>query len=270
MVLSTRVRGEGRPVVLLPWFGLDQAVMAAAFEPVFSTATGWRRVYVDLPGTGASPPVAPDSDVVLDAVRETIEAAVGAAPYLLAGCSYGGYLAAGLARRAPADVAGLLLVCTGVRIGPDERNLSGVRTSDPEPQWLTDVPAELHGHFDRGIGHQTRAVARRTAEAFGLNGPTDDGYLETLRSTGYRLSDEDSPHTFDGNVTVLAGVQDRIVGHRDQLETLARYGHGSFVALGDAGHYLPFEQPERFRSLTLDWLEQCASAPSGDTTSDSR
>jgi pimeloyl-ACP methyl ester carboxylesterase len=28
------------------------------------------------------------------------------------------------------------------------------------------------------------------------------------------------------------------------------------VALSGAGHYLPFEQPERFRSVTLDWLAQ--------------
>jgi len=43
-------------------------------------------------------------------------------------------------------------------------------------------------------------------------------------------------------------------------------GHGrgrSYVALSGAGHYLPFEQPERFRPVTLDWLAQGAERPGG-------
>jgi hypothetical protein len=34
--------------------------------------------------------------------------------------------------------------------------------------------------------------------------------------------------------------------------------------MGDAGHYLPFEQPERFGACLLDWLAQGARAfPAG-------
>jgi hypothetical protein len=53
---------------------------------------------------------------------------------------------------------------------------------------------------------------------------------------------------------ILAGRADRITGHLDQFDALARYPQGSYMALSGAGHYLPFEQPERFRSVTLDWL----------------
>lgn len=254
MVLAVTVRGEGRPIVLLPWFGLDSAVMAAAFEPVFSATTGWRRIYVDLPGTGRSSPVAANSDAVLDAVRETVDSIVGAEPYLLAGCSYGGYLAAGLARRTPARVAALLLVCAGVKIRPADRNLDQVLSPTPQQNWLDDVPAGLHDHLARAIGNQTRSVASSIAAAITLGGSGDDGYLERLRSTGYELSDERSPRTFDGNVTVLAGRQDRIAGFLDQFAALSLYPQGSFVALNAAGHYLPFEQPQRFKAITLDWL----------------
>jgi pimeloyl-ACP methyl ester carboxylesterase len=251
--------------VLLPWFGLDHAVMAAAFEPVFASTTGVCRIYMDLPGTGESPPAEPNSDAVLAAVEETVESMMGAAPFLLAGCSYGGYLAAGLARRAPTQIPGLLLVCPGVKIRPDQRNLSRVLPSTPQPQWLADVPGELHQHFSHGIGCQTRSVANRIAQVFQRNGPTDEDYLAALRSTGYQLSDEDSPRLFDGNVTIVAGRRDRIAGHLDQFDALAHYPHGSFVALGDAGHYLPFEQPERFQALTLDWLAQHECADPEDT-----
>lgn len=254
MALSARVRGEGRPIVLLPWYGLDSAVMALAFEPIFSASSGWRRIYLDLPGTGSSPPVAPNSDAVIDAVRATIESILGAAPYLLAGCSYGGYLAAGLARRIPAQISGLLLVCAGVKIRPAERNLARVVASTPRPNWLDEVPDELHEHFNHAIGRQTESVANRVAQAFAVNGPSDDNYLDALRSTGYPLSDEGSPQCFHGNVMLLTGRQDRIAGHIDQFDALVHYPRGSFVVLSEAGHYLPFEQPERFRTCTLDWL----------------
>jgi len=233
--------------------------MAAAFEPVFTGITGLCRIYIDLPGTGDSPAVEPHSDAVLEAVVETGQSTIGAAPFLLVGCSYGGYLAAGLARRAPTRIPGLLLVCPGVKIRPDQRDLSRVLPSTPQPRWLTEVPNELHEHFGHAIGYQTRSVANRIARAFHLNGPTDEDYLAALRSTGYQLSDEDSPQLFDGNVTILAGRRDRIAGHLDQFDALAHYPHGSLVVLGDAGHYLPFEQPERFQALALDWLAQCES-----------
>jgi pimeloyl-ACP methyl ester carboxylesterase len=265
VVLSTQIRGVGRPLVLLPWLGVDHAFMAAAFEPVCAGAGGLCRIYIDLPGTGDSPLVEPHSDAVLEAVEETVESVLGAAPFLLAGCSYGGYLAAGLTRRTPTQIAGLLLVCPGVKIRPDQRNLSRVLPSTPQPRWLAEVPDELHDYFGHAIGNQTRSVANRIAQALRLNGPTREDYLAALRSTGYQLSDENSTRHFDGNVTIITGRADRIAGHLDPFDALDRYPHGSFVALGDAGHYLPFEQPERFQALTLAWLTQNEFASPQDT-----
>jgi pimeloyl-ACP methyl ester carboxylesterase len=254
--LAVDVRGRGRPLVVLPGFGLDQAVMAAAFEPVFAASgvTGWRRLYLDLPGCGKSPVLEPNSDAVLDAVQQTIATLLGSEPFLLAGSSYGGYLAAGLARRLPAQIRGLLLVCSGLKINPVERNLAGVLPSVPEPGWLAGTPQELHQHFGHGIGRQTRSVADRVARAFALISPMDEAYLELLRSTGYQLSDEGSDQTFDGDVAILVGRRDRIAGYVDQFEALARYPRGSYTAFPDAGHHLPFERPELFAALTLEWL----------------
>jgi pimeloyl-ACP methyl ester carboxylesterase len=254
MVLSTGVLGDGQPIVCLPWFGHDGTAMAQAFEPVFAGSSRWRRIYVDPPGTGQSSPVEPTSDAVLDAVGETVQSLVGDDPFLLAGCSYGGYLAAALARRAPAQVAGLLLVCTGSKLDPSTRNLSGVRPATPEPGWLDGVPVELHGYFGRSIGCQTRAVADRIAATFVAGVPTDDDYLKTLRSTGYELTHDDLTAPFDGPTLVLAGRNDQIAGYVDQFEDLARYPTASYAVLNDAGHYLPFEQPQRFATLVRDWL----------------
>jgi pimeloyl-ACP methyl ester carboxylesterase len=264
MVLAVREHGAGRPVVLLPWFGLAGGVTELAFEPAFAETTGWRRIYVDLPGTGRSAAVAPNSDAVLEAVRETVDSVVGTDPYLLAGCSYGGYLAAGLARRDLERVEGLLLVCAGVKIRPADRNLARLVPSTPQPHWLDDVPEPLREHFAHGVGRQTRSAARRVLDAFTVNAPSDEDYLGRLRSTGYRLSDEYAPAVYRGPATLVAGRRDRVVGYLDTLDALDRYPDASCHVLDNAGHYLPFEQPETFAGLVRDWLTTSTrSSPAG-------
>jgi pimeloyl-ACP methyl ester carboxylesterase len=269
MALAAEVRGAGPPLVLLPWFGLDHHVMMAACEPALA-GSRWQRVYLDLPGTGASAPVAPtsvapNSDAVADAVAAAVAAAAGDSPVALAGCSYGGYIAAELARRDPGRAAGLLMVGSGVRIRPADRDLSGVLPPDTEPGWLDDVPGRFRAHFAKAVGGQTSAVAARLTAAFLSNDPADEAYLSALRSAGYRLSAEaelateptrPAAGTARTAVTVIAGRRDRIVGYRDHY-AFATSRAADYIELADVGHYLPFEQPARFRALMLDWLGRC-------------
>lgn len=242
--------------MVLPWFGLDATVSAAAFEPAFAATRNCRRIYVDLPGTGESAPVDARSDAVLAAVVETVDAMLADEPFALVGCSYGGYLAAALTRRMPHRIRALLLVCSGVRILPEDRDLAGLHQAVPEPGWLAVVPDALHAHFARAIGRQTADVAARIAAPLAAAKPTDEAYLEALRSSGYQLADEASEATFNGTVTMLSGRQDRVAGYRDQFAAMRRYPRGTFIAVGEAGHYLPFEQPERFAVVLRDWLDQ--------------
>ncbi|SOD71000.1 pimeloyl-ACP methyl ester carboxylesterase [Jatrophihabitans sp. GAS493] len=252
--------GLGAPILVLPWFGLDGTVTAAAIEPAFERVArsgnpgNWRRLYLDLPGTGDSDPVAPTSDAVLDAIEETVETLLGDAPLRLIGCSYGGYLAAGLARRRPAQVRAMLLVCSGVRIDPLRRDLSGVLASDPEPEWLATVPPALQEHFRVAVGNQQQLIADRLTTAFATNAPTDEDYLMRLRATGYPLSDEASDRIFDGSVALITGRRDRIAGFRDQFSLLERFPQASYGCLARAGHYLPFEEAEQFAGLLGGWL----------------
>jgi pimeloyl-ACP methyl ester carboxylesterase len=276
VVLNTREVGTGRPLVVLPGFGLDAGVMAACFEPAFSSTTGRnnapeppsgghpvpsilpvvpggvRRIYVDLPGMG-SPTGDPTSEAVLAAVVDTLER-VGE-PVALAAHSYGGYLAAALTRRRPELLERLMLVCPGVVIDRAKRDLTGVLPSSPRgASWLDDVPEALRDHFVQAVGHQTRAVARAIASALADRVPADDAYLERLQDNGYALDDEGHDVTFDRPVVVVTGRHDRVTGYRDQLRLLEKYPAGTFTALAGAGHYLPFEQRARFAAALRDWL----------------
>jgi pimeloyl-ACP methyl ester carboxylesterase len=242
---------------VLPSFGLDHAAMGEAVEPVFVDLSGWRRLYVDLPGTGDSPPGEPRSDVVLDVPIETIRAEIGNERFVLAGWSYGGYLAAGVTRRLPEQVSGLMMVCTGFKIRPEDRDLTGVLTSTPHPGWLAQVPPGLHDHFAHAVGSQTAEVAERIAAVLGRNGPTDEAYLASLRTDGFALSDEATPTPCDAPVCFLTGHRDRIVGFASLFGALGSYDHGMHTTISNAGHYLPLEQPAVFAAVTQTWLAQC-------------
>jgi pimeloyl-ACP methyl ester carboxylesterase len=85
--LHSYVAGTGRPVVVLPSLSLDSTAMRAAFEPAFAGISGWSRVYLDLPGSGGSPPGEPTSDAVLADVVATVDALLGGEPFPIAGWS---------------------------------------------------------------------------------------------------------------------------------------------------------------------------------------
>jgi pimeloyl-ACP methyl ester carboxylesterase len=255
--LHVHMRGEGRPVVVLPSFSLDHDAMAEVVEPALAGTAGWSRLYVDLPGTGASPTGEPRSDAVLDDVVATVESILGDERFAVMGWSYGGYLAAGLARRLPGRVGGLLLACTGPKILPRDRDLSGVLASAPEPGWLADVSAGLHEHFTQAIGCQTAAVARRVAAVLARNGPVDETYLAALRASGFALSDEDAPTRCAAPVSLLAGRRDRVAGYAALFGALGGYDHADYLVIGSAGHYLPLEKPRLFRAAAPSWLDQC-------------
>ncbi|TDE00757.1 alpha/beta fold hydrolase [Jiangella asiatica] len=266
MTLAFRTHGEGRPLVALPWFGLDGAALAAALEPAVSGHDGWRRVYVDLPGTGGSPGGVPTSDAVVDEVLAFVDDELAGEPFALAGCSYGGYVATAMARRAPERVRGLLLVCSGEKIIAAERELpppdlgdaGGDGGSATSGGWLAGVPGPLADHLATALGRRTAAVAERVAAVIAAAPPSDEEYLERLRSTGYRLSDEGEPFRYPGPTAVLTGRQDRVAGYADQFRALSNYPDAGFAVVPDAGHYLPFEQPAVFRDLVGHWLARLA------------
>ncbi len=257
MALNVDVLGEGEPLVILPSFSLDHRAMARAVEPAFSAVDGWARLYVDLPGTGSSAAGEPHSDAVLDEVVETVEEHVGGSGFAVVGWSYGGYLAAGLSRRLPGQVRGLMMVCVGLKIRPADRDLTGVLDSTPEADWLSGVPVHLHDHLRHAVGHQTVEVGHRVAAVLEANGSTDDAYLAALRSEGFALSDEDTPTDVDTPACLVTGRRDRVVGYVDLFRALGRLRQADYVSIASAGHYLPVEEPHRFAAIIRAWLRRC-------------
>lgn len=255
-VAFDRSAGTGPEIVCLPMFGMTRVATAAAFSPAFA-GTDLRETYLDLPGHGDTPATCPPtSQALLDTVCAWLDHHSDA-PVLLAGGSYGAYLAAGIARQRPDLVRGLLLVCPGVTIARDSRDLPDDPPLDAPTGWLDAAPAELHTHLDAALGHRTPTVVATVLAALNCGGPGDATFQQTLQSgPDYALPDETADTVFAGPVTVITGRQDRVVGHADQFRALRRYPRGTYTVIDAAGHYLPFEQPALLRSLTRDWLHR--------------
>jgi pimeloyl-ACP methyl ester carboxylesterase len=265
MDLAWEEHGQGEPVLCMPGFGMDRTVMAAAMEPVLGQRPGLRRVYLDLPGHGESAAGPPSPAGVSGEVSAFIDGPLGGGPVLLAGWSYGGYIAATLARRRPATVTGALLICPAISLLPGaERELPGPAepagpaavVADPGlGHWLDGVPTELRDHLAAAVGNRKAEVAGRVAAALAASLPGDEEYLERLRSRGYQSPDDGGSATYPGPACILTGRQDRIVGYADQFRALGVFPAASYSVVAEAGHYLPFEQPAAFAALVNEWLD---------------
>jgi pimeloyl-ACP methyl ester carboxylesterase len=119
------VAGTGRPILMIHRFGPDHRLMLGCMEPLFTKKRGWRRIYLDLPGMGRTP--GPEwlsnSDQMLDVVQRFADQVLPGEPYCVAGQSFGGYLAQGLAAQDSSRIQGMLLLCPAVYADAARRNL---------------------------------------------------------------------------------------------------------------------------------------------------
>src|SRR5260370_11973202 len=125
MVIYEETYGTGRPIVMLPGRPSDRRVMLRFMEPLFTQRDGWLRLYPDLPGTGRTPGVdrLATHDQMLDAVLAFIDTVIPGQRFVLAGLSYGGYLARGVVYRRAASIDGALLCAPQVKAEPAHAHL---------------------------------------------------------------------------------------------------------------------------------------------------
>jgi pimeloyl-ACP methyl ester carboxylesterase len=249
--------GAGTPVLLLHGYTIDHRLMLP-LEPVFAGRPGWRRLYVDLPGSGQSPrlsgPVT--ADAMGEAVLRFVDTAIGDEPFAVVGISYGGQLARYLVAERGAQVLGTALIAplvksSGARTLPERevfsRDEALLASLDPADR---DVFTAIALHQDEA-GWQTfrdnvlpgiRAHHREDAAALLKN------YM--LSKTPEAVFD-----VHHGRHLLVTGRQDHLVGWRDQLELLEHYPHMTYAAVDGAGHNVHLDQPALVHGLLGSWLD---------------
>jgi pimeloyl-ACP methyl ester carboxylesterase len=242
----------GRTAVILHGFTTDHRMCVAAFEPAFRGRPGWRRIYPDFPGMGQTR--APEWLGSTDDVLRVTQAAVNAlvpGPYALAGASYGGYIAMGLAAAQPDRVIGLALVVPmivpahALRDVGERRVLvrdGGLRGSELHEELAVVVTAETLRRNDEEIEAAIAVADQAAAERIGAN------YGGT-----FMLADR-----YERPALVVLGRQDNVLGYNDQWRVMGQWPRATFAVLDRAGHGLTFEQPALLTTLVDDWLDRVA------------
>lgn len=253
-------RGEGRPIVLLHGWPADHRLMTVAFEPIFEGRPGWRRIYPDLPGMGATP--GPDwirsQDDVLDVVDGVITAVLGkGARFALAGASYGGYLALGLMHRRAALVDGLALVAPEVEADENRARRPKRRVFFSDPDVVAALADDERNWTNVSVVQTAETLAAFRAGVLPGIRAADHAFLDRL-DAGPNLTVDVRrlPEPFDRPTLILAGRQDTNVGYLDALDLLESYPRATLAILDRAGHGLRAEQPTLFRALTNEWLDR--------------
>jgi pimeloyl-ACP methyl ester carboxylesterase len=241
--------GEGSPLLALHGAGVDHREVMACLDPVVDAFTGYRRIYLDLPGMGQTP--APETirsaDDVLDVLVAFVDGVVGALPLLVVGHSAGGYYAQAIASRRPEQVVGLALLCpvlAGIHDVPEHDVLvsSGTIGSAEFRDYFTVQTSATLDRYERyvepAVGLADRSALERIGERWELTTPTQE------------------PAPYRHPTLLVTGRQDSTVGYARAWDLLKQYPRATFAVLDGAGHALPHEQPELLHALVAEWLKR--------------
>jgi pimeloyl-ACP methyl ester carboxylesterase len=248
--------GSGRPLLVLHGWPLDYRHVAADMEPVFAERTGWRRIYPDLPGFGrtAAPDWLASHDQMLELAGEFLDAVAPGERFVLAGTSYGGYLARGMACKRGEELDGLLL--TVPHFAPDERQgpLPERRVLRQDPDFAAALrPGEESARDILVLQTSETLEAQRRSILPAI--PLHD------QAFGERMDEHFSfplglERPLEAPTLIVTGRFDDACGYDDAYRVLDDFPHATFAVLDRAGHALPMERKGLFRALVDDWLDR--------------
>lgn len=255
------IRGEGKPFIMLHGGGPDRRSMIGCIEPIAKKRKGWQRIYPDLPGMGRTPAEEwiTNSDQMLEIVLDFINAVIPNQRFVLAGDSYGGYLARGIIHRMHEKVNGLLLICPVITANRAERVLPKHVTLVKSDSLPSDLYPQETQMFKSFANVQTQKIFERTRKEIlaGLK-IADMKFLDRIESHGYPFTfDVDPPSIiFEKPTLILVGRQDSMVGYHDSWKILENYPRATLAVLDRAGHNLQIEQERLFNTLVDEWLDR--------------
>src|SRR5215216_599174 len=130
------VFGEGKPIMILPGWGLNTRLTAHELEPYFQQRKGWKRIYMDPPGHGKTPGKdwIANQDQMLEILLACIEKLIPNQRFSLIGVSLGAYLARGVLRSQVDRIDGIAMIVPIILAEDEKRTL-------PSHQVLVEDPA---------------------------------------------------------------------------------------------------------------------------------
>lgn len=256
ITLYYEIAGKGKPLFMLHGWPYDHTHMVFEMERHFTQRAGWQRIYLDLPGMGKTPSAdwISSSDDVLNVLEQFIDRLVPNQRFLVAGLSYGGYLARGLVYRRGAEIDGVLLSVPS----------TGYPAEDlpPRNRVVRNEKVVAQAHIENIVWFEDEVVSEnegvlKYAGIINAMPPGDEAFLRRLRRNRVFSFDVDAPpRPLEAPSLFILGRQDHLVGYRRQWQLLENYPRATFAVLDGAGHLAWGEKTTLCEALVSDWLDR--------------
>lgn len=253
--------GEGIPILFLHGWGMDRRIMSGCFEPVFEKySLAFSRIYVDLPGMGRS--IAgrgiKSSDDMLEVLYDFARDIAGEY-FILAGESYGGYLARGFVNRYPDMVKAMILLCPLVYPGTRKGRVEPLTVMERDDEFLETLTREQYNSFTYMNVILTKPVWERyRRDILPAIEEQNRHFLDDVLDGACSFDVDKLDVPFENPCLIIVGKQDTEVGYKDQFQLIDIYLDATYCAINAAGHNLQIEQPELFGDIVGQWLTNIA------------
>ena len=247
--------GSGPDVVLLH----PTPVHHAFWQPVAdSLADRYRLTLIDLRGHGQSS--AGTGTITMARLADDVHAVLAASGIPRAafvGCSIGTYTLYEYWRRFPQQMAALVCTC-----GKPQPDSEANRDTRRESMQAAQQPGGLEKFFDRMADTLIGPTARqhhpeiRTAARNMMDAVSLQAMLAVQQGLMERPDSVPTLSTIDVPICVVAAGEDQSSPPPEMRVIVEQAPDTEFHLVEDAGHYAPFEQPEKFASLIGEFLDR--------------
>jgi len=161
------IHGSGIPVLMIHGWSPDHRLMKGCMEPIFQAMdTSWKRIYFDLPGMGKTKgrPWITGTDQMLALILEFVDGIIPDQHFVVAGESYGGYLARGIIKERTSLIDGLLLICPIAIQETQRTNAPVLQVLERDEALLSSLSEEDKKYFEGVTVLQNKRVWEKFKE----------------------------------------------------------------------------------------------------------
>jgi pimeloyl-ACP methyl ester carboxylesterase len=252
---------------MLHGWPLDHTEMMFEMEPQFVGRTGWKRIYLDLPGMGNTPGAdwISSNDQVLDIVGDFIDKIIPDERFVIAGTSYGGYLARGVVHQRAEHIDGVLLSVPVILSDDSKRHLPSRAVLFEDPVVIKKARSANIPFLDDLAVSYTESLLEYAKALHAVASP-DEEYLQRLNNNyAFSFEVDTLKQPFQGPALFIMGRQDHLFGYRDAWEIIENFPRATFAVLDRAGHLAWGEQRGLCSALVGDWLDRIEAESASGT-----